>query len=787
MMRRLLHAALAALLLAVTCARTAEAQVGRATVRGVVTMADGSPVPGIAVTLQALDDASIGAATTDASGSFAIVDVAPGPYLVKAEGAGLEAIALIDVAAGESSRLALQLRLQLAGFDVVEYGELPLDRSRWNTSGDSLRALPAPLQSRALTRALAASPGWAEEDNGLLHVRGVDDGVLFVEDGVPVYDRLDVAFGVPPSLAGIGTMRVTTGHTPPQFGLKSGAVVELYSPPVPARWAGSADAGAGSNALAATSAAAGGPAGGPIDIFTAIAAERSSRFLDPVHPDSFHNTGGVTGVTVRGRAGIGGGGQLVVRGQTGRSRFDVPHGEAPEAAGQDQRQRVSQHSVSAAAQRSVGAAWWADGAIYARRVDAMLSPSLADTPVTTASSRRHDRVGVIGSLNVNPGAHHIVVGAEASRVALREDFRFAVTAPDADDLSDAARAFTPASPFVFAGRVSRQQLSAFAQDRLWGGPWMFDLGLRFDQTNLLVAASQWSPRLAASYDAWRLNATLRASFNRFFQPPQAEHLLLSSSEEARALSPFVDDDDGDGGGAELRPERQTAWELGWEQRLGRVTLDIAGWRRRVENYTDPNVFFGTTIVFPNSVAKGTARGLDVRLQMPSVRGVTATAAYTLSKVEQEGPINGGLFLEDDIDEIGPGVDFTPDHDQRHTASATVTWVQPVGRWAATAQARYASGTPVELGDLDDDELEELAERPGAELVDFDRGRVKPRLVVDLSASLRVRRTSWGEIGLAASVLNTFNRAYAFNFGNPFSGTHFGAPRQIRADLRVRIN
>ena len=131
--------------------------------------------------------------------------------------------------------------------------------------------------------------------------------------------------------------------------------------------------------------------------------------------------------------------------------------------------------------------------------------------------------------------------------------------------------------------------------------------------------------------------------------------------------------------------------------------------------------------------------------------------------------------------------FTPDHDQRHTASATVTWVQPVGRWAATAQARYASGTPVELGDLDDDDAEELAERPGAELVDFDRGRVKPRLVVDLSASLRLRRTAWGEIGIAASVLNAFNRAYAFNFGNPFSGTHFGAPRQVRADLRVRIN
>ena len=26
--------------------------------------------------------------------------------------------------------------------------------------------------------------------------------------------------------------------------------------------------------------------------------------------------------------------------------------------------------------------------------------------------------------------------------------------------------------------------------------------------------------------------------------------------------------------------------------------------------------------------------------------------------------------------------------------------------------------------------------------------------------------------------------YAYNFGNPFSGTHFGAPRSARVDLRI---
>ena len=271
-----------------------------------------------------------------------------------------------------------------------------------------------------------------------------------------------------------------------------------------------------------------------------------------------------------------------------------------------------------------------------------------------------------------------------------------------------------------------------------------------------------------------------------FQPPQAEHLLLASSEAARVLSPFVDD--GEGGGAAIAPERQTAWEVGFQHwRSAHLRLDIAAWHRAVRNYADPNVFFGTTIVFPNSVARGTARGLDVRLTLPAEKGFTASASYTLSRVEQAGPINGGLFLEDDIDEIGSGARFTPDHDQRHAASATASWVQPVGVWSASAQARYASGTPLDVGDLDDAELAALAIRPGADLIDLDRGRVKPRLVVDLTASRRVRHTSWGALTVSASVLNFFDRRYAFNFGNPFSGTHFGAPRQFRLDATVNFD
>jgi hypothetical protein len=202
----------------------------------------------------------------------------------------------------------------------------------------------------------------------------------------------------------------------------------------------------------------------------------------------------------------------------------------------------------------------------------------------------------------------------------------------------------------------------------------------------------------------------------------------------------------------------------------------------VRNYADPNVFFGTTIIFPNSVARGTARGVDVRFEMPRYRGFSAYTSYTLSKVEQIGPINGGLFLEENFLTIGPGTHFTPDHDQRHVTASGVTY-QNVRGLSASLAARYESGTPLEVEESD---LKELMDRPGSTLVDFESGRVRPRTVLDVAISQIVQRGRHTETSLRVGISNLTNAAYALNFGNPFSGTHFGAPRTIRIDVRIAL-
>jgi outer membrane receptor protein involved in Fe transport len=71
-------------------------------------------------------------------------------------------------------------------------------------------------------------------------------------------------------------------------------------------------------------------------------------------------------------------------------------------------------------------------------------------------------------------------------------------------------------------------------------------------------------------------------------------------------------------------------------------------------------------------------------------------------------------------------------------------------------------------------------------VDFGAERTKPYLVLDGYVGQRLLQATNVELSARASVTNLTNARYAFNFGNPFSGTHFGAPRTARVDLRLDV-
>ena len=411
--------------------------------------------------------------------------------------------------------------------------------------------------------------------------------------------------------------------------------------------------------------------------------------------------------------------------------------------------------------------------------------SAQDTPLFARADRSLSRAGVLAGLSRRIGVNTLKAGFEIQRLALDEDFRFAVTDEDAAEeagFSDEALEFDITHPFTFADRARPMLWSAYLQDDWTASDRLtIGAGVRFDDSRLLLARRQWSPRLGVVYRV--ADQTLvRGSVSRFFQPPQPENLLLASSEQARALSPFAED--GEAGGADVEPERQWAFEAGVEHRAGRsLRVDAALWHRSIREAGDPNVFAGTTIIFPNAVAEGRARGLDIRVEMQRWRSWSAYVNASIARVRQRGPVTGGLFLEEDVADIVAGGEFIPDHDQFLVASGGWTWTPPrsgatLSFTIGTRRARRSrpATTPSRTCERGPEP------RPWTSIAAAWRRersrRCKPRCRSGGAAAAR----QW----LRAAALNLFDARYAYNFGNPFSGTHFGAPRTVSLAVRLGL-
>lgn len=657
-------------------------------------------------------------------------------------------------------------------------------QSETQISAERLQGLPLARRTRGLANAIATTPGISTENNGLLHVRGVEDGILYVINGVPLTDRVDLASASGFDIGEVRSLQMITGNFPAEFGGRSGAVAVVQANSgIDEKISGSITGGIGNFATNDIAGQFAKGWGQKFGIFSSGAFARSNRYLDPADERNFHNRGLRRNFAFRADWQPKSTDALFFDFGLNGARADVPNDEIQELAGQRQRQRFSDDNEGFSWQHLWSSDVVTNVVAYRRSAQSRLFPSEFDTPITATTDRKQTRSGALASISIFKKGHAFKAGFEATHISLNERFSFAVTDEDlAEDrgVSEEALEFTPADPFVFTGARNGHYLAAYVQDQFTFKNLTLSAGLRFDHSDLPVIDNQLSPRIGIAYHIPRTGTTLRASFNRLFQPPQIENLLLSNSEQARALSPFVDDGSG---GESVHAERISAYEIGAAQNIGKFArLDVAYWRRDFRNFGDPNTFFNTTIIFPNSVYKGVSQGTDVRLDILERRGFSGYASWTNSRVLQTGPLNGGLFLTDEFIEIGPGTKFIPDQDQRNVASFAVTYNSKDRRWFGTFGGRHESGIPIEA---DEEGLIQLMQMPGADLVNFDRGRVRPWTIFNVQAGSYLSRNEKHTVRLEANVENIFNHRFAYNFGSPFEGTHFGQPRMI--GIRMTVN
>ena len=238
-------------------------------------------------------------ATTNDRGQFQLINVPFGRYGVRIEADGFR-LHETTIAVRSNLAVTLEVVLEIAGprEELTVRAAAPLvepDRISTTTRLDQgfIQRLPGARPGSGMQELVATAPGWATEDNGLLHSRGVDDGFLYVSDGIPLSDRIDTFFSSALDPDAFQTIEILDGHLPVEYSNASGGVINVVRKSgLGESWSGTTALRAGSLQSSEVAATGGGQLGDSVGAFFAASYGGSAeRYLDPVDPDNFNNRG----------------------------------------------------------------------------------------------------------------------------------------------------------------------------------------------------------------------------------------------------------------------------------------------------------------------------------------------------------------------------------------------------------------------------------------------------------------------------------------------------------------
>jgi len=789
------------LMLAVIFCIPAEAQSSGA-VSGVVSDPAGDAVPGANVRLFNLLTGFSREALTDAGGGFSITNVPLQSYQIEVTADGFRAvrrIVVLDSNVPARLRMPLSILAQSETVSVSATDSLTLldaraTGTRTELSRNAIEKLPVPAGARGLEAILLSFPGFAANANGAIHPRGAHNQMTYVIDGIPISDQFTGSFAtsIDPSL--VQSIELHTGDIPAEFGSKVSGVADITTRSgldFSGERFGLLELGGGGFDTLSQLAQAGGSRG-KLGYFLSASNVKSNRFLDTPSLDNLHNGGNAQRGFGRFDYQINDRTFLRANLMAGRSSFQLANLRSQHAAGQQQRRSLSDATASVGLLRVISPGTTFDTTNSFRATNAQLAPSAGDTPVTSSLSRGLSTFSTLNRLTHVRGRHNFRFGADYMHFPVREDFSFAITDPGFN--APGSEGFNPnllphdlsrgGDWFRFSSKSAGDLATAFVQDRITLGPLIASLGLRFDSYRFLVKGEQLQPRLGVAYHIESTGTVLRASYNRNYQTPPNENLLLSNSEEASALAPPEVRRDLNGGVILMRPQRQNVYEAGVQQRLSRwASLNAVYYHKNSNDLQDNDNFLNTGIIFPTSLAKSRVNGFEARLTVPEYRNFTGSLSLTHYHVVVTPPFTGGLFLGAAALEALSAGPFIIDHDQALGVSSVVMY-RPRRQWWTSWQMRYDSGLvsnpsdPAEVAQ-DPDYFDQL---PFVNL-NADPPRVRPRTIVDFAVGYEGYRADRRLWEIVFQLSNLTNRTALYNFQSVFVGTRAVQPRAASVKLR----
>ncbi|PWU11748.1 MAG: TonB-dependent receptor [Terriglobia bacterium] len=722
---------------------------------------------------------------TDTDGQLTIPSLPFGVYRLKVEREGFNAaVSLVEIRSQVPSlqRITLGVAPIETTVDVSDAQTL-LNPDRTGAThqigSQTVQDRGSAAPGRGIIALVDTQPGWLLEANGTLHPRGSEYGVQYVIDGLPLLDNRSPNFAPTLDIDEFQSLLIRTGGYPAEYGRQLGGVIEATT---------ARDSRPGFHGKATVSGGSLPSAGGSLaaqygfgkDVFGASAnGLTTDRYLDPPVLENYSNHGSGAGVSGRWERDWGASDRSSVEVRHNRVGFLVPNEMLQEMAGQRQDRTAEETSGQLSYTHLFSPRVLADTRASVRDVAAVLWSNPLSTPIAPFQNRGFREAYATSAVSVHLGKHEWKFGADALSRSIQEQFSYRIVAYRVAGVRIFDRD-TPAS-FQFADRRQNREQGAFVQDQIRYRSLTLSAGLRWDHYRLFVDEQAVSPRLAASWDVPGAGLVLRASYDRAFQTPAIENLLLASSASLLALN-------NSGLILPVRPSRGNFYEWGFAKSVwSRARLDGTYYRRAVRHFADDSLLLNTGLSFPVSFASATISGFEAKLEIPKWGPFSGFISYSNMRGVGRLPITGGLFLDDNADSLlVSNGQFPVTQDQRNTARARLRYQLLPRLWVATA-AEYGSGLPVELDNLGNIAL--LRQQYGQQVLDrvnFSAGRVRPNFSLDLSVGAELWSHEKRSVRLQGDISDLTNRLNVINFAGLFSGTALAPQRwgslRLQADF-----
>ncbi len=704
--------------------------IGAGTLKGTVTDETAAPIPSADVVLRNAITGYSMQARTGIDGSFAINNIPPNRYELRASFDGFQPYRR-EVTIQTAVPLSLSIQLELAGRQqsvtvegspeaILETKTVPSDI----VGRQLLSSLPALSPDSGLNDVLTlTTPGVAADSNGFFHPLGDHAQVSYVLDGQPISDQRNKVFSTSIPANAIQSMEVVSGSPPAEFGDKTSLVVNattrsgLGQKPTGTLIVSNGSFGAvGEEATLAF----GGPHWGS---FLVANTERTGRFLDTPEFAPMHDIGNTGTIFDHVDFQPGARDALHLNVFAARNWMQIPNTYAQPL--QDQRQKVLSFNIAPGYQRTIDSHSLFTVNAYVRRDQVDYYPSRDphdDSPATLAQGRSLMNFGAHSDLSRVDGRHNWKIGINAMQTRLDEQFGLGISDATYNAPCLDARAQTPAPGYAapaqcsapglqpnpgfldgllpydltrggrlyrFTGRAQINQLAAFGQDSIALGGLTLSFGLRFDDYHGLTQGGGFQPRSAFSYLFKPTKTVIRGGFSHTIETPVNENLIVSSSTGSGGLASNLFK-----GSAEQQPialGSRNQYDVGVQQSLGKWALmDVSYFRKYTRNAFDFDALFATPITFPIGWKQSKLDGISARVSSVEIHGLRLYATMGHANARFFGPENGGVIFNSNLT-VGA---YRQDHDQVYQQNVNVHYQLRTNGWSGDFTWRYDSGLVV---------------------------------------------------------------------------------------------